>query len=49
MIYTTEKTLKDMADKIGAEEKAKIEEAVADLKRRRIGRRAGDEGQDRGT
>ncbi len=33
MIYTTEKTLKDMADKIGAEDKAKIEEAVADLKR----------------
>jgi molecular chaperone DnaK len=33
MIYTTEKTLKDMADKIGADDKAKIEEAVAELKR----------------
>ncbi len=33
MIYTTEKTLKDMADKIGQDDKTKIEEAVADLKR----------------
>ena len=33
LIYTAEKTLKDMGDKVGAEDKAKIEESVADLKR----------------
>ncbi len=33
LIYTTEKTLKDMGDKVSADDKAKIEEAIADLKK----------------
>ncbi len=33
LIYTTEKTVKEMGDKVGAEDKSKIEAAVADLKR----------------
>ncbi|MDR1908712.1 MAG: molecular chaperone DnaK [Spirochaetaceae bacterium] len=33
MIYTTEKNLKDLADKVNPADKAKAEEAVADLKR----------------
>jgi molecular chaperone DnaK len=33
LIYTTEKTLKDMGDKIGEADKSKIQEAIADLKR----------------
>jgi molecular chaperone DnaK len=33
LIYTTEKTLKDMGDKIGSADKSKIQEAIADLKR----------------
>ncbi len=33
MIYQTEKTLKDLGDKVDASEKAKIEEAVAALKK----------------
>ena len=33
LIYSTEKSLKDMGDKVGAEDKAKIEEATADLRR----------------
>ena len=33
LIYTTEKTLKDMDDKVSADDKAKIEEAIADLKK----------------
>ncbi len=33
LIYTTEKTLKDMGDKVGAADKANIEEAVAALKK----------------
>ncbi len=32
MIYTTEKTLKDMGDKVGGEDKQKIEEAIVALK-----------------
>lgn len=32
LVYTTEKTLKDMGDKISAEDKGKIEAAVAELK-----------------
>jgi molecular chaperone DnaK len=33
MIYSTEKNIKDLGDKVSAEDKAKTEEAVADLKR----------------
>ncbi len=33
LIYTTEKTLKEMGDKVGAEDKSKIDEALADLRR----------------
>ena len=33
MIYQTEKSLGDLGDKIGADEKSKIEAAVADLKK----------------
>lgn len=33
MLYTTEKTLKDMGDKVSAEDKQKIEEAAAALKK----------------
>jgi molecular chaperone DnaK len=33
MIYSTEKTLKDMGDKVNAAEKQQIEEAIAALKR----------------
>jgi molecular chaperone DnaK len=33
MIYTTEKNIKDLGDKIGPADKAKAEEAVADLRR----------------
>lgn len=33
MIYTTEKALKDYGDKISADEKTKIESAIADLKK----------------
>ncbi|MEL3908743.1 MAG: molecular chaperone DnaK [Treponemataceae bacterium] len=33
MIYTTEKTLKDMGDKVNPADKAKIEEAIANLKK----------------
>jgi len=33
MIYSTEKNIKDLGDKVSAEDKAKTDEAVADLKR----------------
>ena len=33
MIYSTEKTLKELGDKVGADDKKKIEEAVAELKK----------------
>lgn len=33
LIYQTEKTLKDYGDKVSADEKAKVEKAVADLKK----------------
>ncbi|MCL1812801.1 MAG: molecular chaperone DnaK, partial [Treponema sp.] len=33
MIYSTEKNIKDLGDKVSAEDKAKTEEAVAELKR----------------
>ncbi|GAB1484262.1 molecular chaperone DnaK [Treponema sp.] len=33
LLYTTEKSLKDLGDKVSAEDKSKIDEAVADLKR----------------
>jgi molecular chaperone DnaK len=33
LIYTTEKTVKEMGDKVGAEDKSKIDEAIADLRR----------------
>lgn len=33
LIYTTEKTVKDMGDKVGEADKSKIQEAIADLKR----------------
>jgi molecular chaperone DnaK len=33
MIYSTEKNIKDLGDKVSADDKAKAEEAVADLKR----------------
>jgi len=33
LVYTTEKSIKEMGDKLGADDKAKIEEAIADLKR----------------
>jgi molecular chaperone DnaK len=33
MIYSTEKNIKDLADKISAEDKSKAEEAIADLRR----------------
>ncbi|MDR2662771.1 MAG: molecular chaperone DnaK [Treponema sp.] len=33
MIYSTEKNIKDLGDKVGAADKAKTEEAVADLKK----------------
>ncbi|MCX7950170.1 MAG: Hsp70 family protein, partial [Treponemataceae bacterium] len=33
LIYTTEKTLRELGDKVNASDKAKIEEAIADLKK----------------
>lgn len=33
MIYTTEKTLKDMGDKVNSADKAKVEDAIAELKK----------------
>jgi molecular chaperone DnaK len=33
MIYSTEKNIKDLGDKVNAEDKAKAEEAIADLRR----------------
>jgi molecular chaperone DnaK len=33
MIYSTEKNIKDLGDKISAEDKSKTEEAIADLRR----------------
>ena len=33
MIYTTEKNIKDLGDKVNAEDKSKAEEAIADLRR----------------
>jgi molecular chaperone DnaK len=33
MIYSTEKNIKDLGDKVSAEDKARADEAIADLKR----------------
>jgi molecular chaperone DnaK len=33
MIYSTEKNIKDLGDKVGAEDKSKVEAAIADLHR----------------
>ena len=50
MVHDTEKNVKDHGDKLGAEDKAAIETAIADLKTAKDGTDAEDiKGQDRGT